>query len=301
MPDEQGAPPPPPQLPPAGWYPDPDDPESTQRYWDGERWTDSYAPVGTPLVDPADPPRELGPAQWVAVAGLTLVAVLCAFNIVADARHIAVLNDRIDGDASAAVQAEDTRDLVDAAWIALSVALFPLGPAVFLPWFYRAYTNLARLGVRNLRYTAGWSIGAWFVPVFNLFRPKQLANDLQRATGGGELHSTGRIDANEVSPLLHWWWTFFLASAFLGLGSTEYLSDDDSFGDTLFAFDSLTDERAFYVWQIVTTSVTIVAAVLAALVVRMVTRDQHAVIAKPAATVHTYVIPPPEAGSDPEA
>jgi hypothetical protein len=31
------------QLPPPGWYPDPNDP-STQRYWDGSQWTDSRAP-----------------------------------------------------------------------------------------------------------------------------------------------------------------------------------------------------------------------------------------------------------------
>jgi Protein of unknown function (DUF2510) len=29
--------------PPAGWYPDPESPDSGRaRYWDGERWTDEY-------------------------------------------------------------------------------------------------------------------------------------------------------------------------------------------------------------------------------------------------------------------
>ena len=33
---------------PAGWYPQPD---GQQRYWDGQQWTENFAP-GTPLVTP---------------------------------------------------------------------------------------------------------------------------------------------------------------------------------------------------------------------------------------------------------
>ena len=291
MPDEQGPPPPSTQLPPAGWYPDPQNPETLQRYWDGQHWTDSHAPIGTPIVEPSNPPRDLGIAEGVAVAGMTLIAVLAVFSIVADAQYISVLNDLIDGVGRDPSEVDDSRNLVDVATLAFSLAVFPLGPAVFLPWFYRAYTNLTRFGLRNLRFTPGWSIGAWFVPILNLFRPKQISDDLQRATDGGTLHSVGRLDAEPVNPLMHWWWALFLASIFIGMGGAQYLSEDDPFSDTL-AFDSLTDERAFYIWQIVTSTVTIAAAVLAVLIVRRITRDQRAVMAKPAATVHTYVTPP---------
>lgn len=34
----------PPQTPPPGWYPEPGV-KGTQRYWDGERWTDNRAPL----------------------------------------------------------------------------------------------------------------------------------------------------------------------------------------------------------------------------------------------------------------
>lgn len=35
--------------PPAGWYPDPENPDSERsRWWDGQRWTDTYAPVTAP-------------------------------------------------------------------------------------------------------------------------------------------------------------------------------------------------------------------------------------------------------------
>jgi hypothetical protein len=297
MPDEQGTPPPPPQLPPAGWYPDPDHPESTQRYWDGERWTDSYAPIGTPIVDPQDPPRPLATLQAVAVAGLTLVAVVAALRVYADARYIAVLEDRIDGVAPDPGEVDDAESLADVTGVVIAAALYVIGPAVFLPWFYVAYVNLRRFGLRNLRYSSGWAIGSWFIPIFNLFRPKQIANDLSRGTSGGTLHSTGRIDTHPVSPLLHWWWAFYLLSSIVTVFGSSSVSDEDFFESDAPLFDSLSDERAFYVGDLISSAVAIAAAVLAIMVIRQITRDQQEVMEKPAATLHTYVTPPPDAGS----
>ena len=40
--------------PPAGWYPDPNDPENLTRYWDGRRWTEFTGPRSQ--APPAEPP-----------------------------------------------------------------------------------------------------------------------------------------------------------------------------------------------------------------------------------------------------
>jgi hypothetical protein len=37
-------------LPPAGWYSDPEQPQ-TQRYWNGEQWTDQRAPMAPKQED----------------------------------------------------------------------------------------------------------------------------------------------------------------------------------------------------------------------------------------------------------
>src|SRR3989337_2750247 len=122
MPDEQAPPPPPRQLPPAGWYPDPDNPETTQRYWDGQAWTESHAPLGAELVSPTDPPQNLGVVEGLAVAGLTLAAVLAVFSIVTDFLYVNVLTDLIDGRAVDPGEVDEAHDLVDAATVAFSLA-----------------------------------------------------------------------------------------------------------------------------------------------------------------------------------
>jgi hypothetical protein len=60
----------------------------------------------------------------------------------------------------------------------------------FIWWFQRAYRNLARQ-----QFHPAWAYFAWFVPILNIWRPKQLAN---------------RIWRGSVSPGLgfsiQWWW-----------------------------------------------------------------------------------------------
>jgi Domain of unknown function (DUF4328) len=53
---------------------------------------------------------------------------------------------------------------------------------VFVVWTYRGYRNLAPLGASGLRFANGWAIGGWFVPVMFLWRPKQVVNDMWRAS-----------------------------------------------------------------------------------------------------------------------
>ena len=57
------------QLPPADWYPDPEDP-GQHRYWDGTQWTEHRAPRAAPAEPAAPPPAPTpGPSWGQAPAG----------------------------------------------------------------------------------------------------------------------------------------------------------------------------------------------------------------------------------------
>jgi Domain of unknown function (DUF4328) len=60
-------------------------------------------------------------------------------------------------------------------------ALMSTGSA-FIAWFSRAYQNIERLGARDLRVKHGGAIWSWFVPILGLIRPKQIMNDIWRAS-----------------------------------------------------------------------------------------------------------------------
>jgi hypothetical protein len=59
----------PPNLPPAGWYPDPDQ-AYTQRYWTGSEWTDQRAPLNEKLGR-AHEQQDKGAGALVVVGYLT--------------------------------------------------------------------------------------------------------------------------------------------------------------------------------------------------------------------------------------
>jgi hypothetical protein len=124
---------------------------------------------------------------------------------------------------------------------------------VFIAWFHRGYGNVEALG-GDRRFGRGWSIGAWFVPILNLFRPKQMADELWIA---------GNSDGSRrVSPLVHWWWGLFVVAAILDRIAARA-------GGEMNTVDELGTSVRF---SLVSTVASLVAAVLAVRVVLAITR-----------------------------
>ncbi|MDP2710877.1 MAG: DUF4328 domain-containing protein [Solirubrobacteraceae bacterium] len=162
----------------------------------------------------------------------------------------------------AELQAAETRSLL--ANLA-QLAAYWMAIIAFVFWFARAYRNGARLGARGLRYKPGWAIGAWFVPILNLVRPKRIANDIWRAADPALGRGADGWQSGSVSSLIHWWWGVWLFSGLVGNTARFMYSEAGTLGEQL---------RASTVGAIVDV-VFIVASVLAILVVRALTARQE--------------------------
>ncbi len=177
-------------------------------------------PLGTPQMHPAvdlvayqplrRPAHRARLVLWVAI----LIAVASALANLGDTWLVGLLEGRAPQPGPASGFALGV-GVVQALWFLVSAALF-------LAWFLRAYANLAPLGARRLRYGHWWTVGAWVLPVFSLFRPKQLLNDIWRASDPDLPPDMGdRWRQRPVSPLLGWWWMTFLASILVRSITTE--------------------------------------------------------------------------------
>ena len=84
--------------------------------------------------------------------------------------------------------------------------------AVFLAWLYRARQALAALGVGGLRFSPGWTVGAFLVPGLNLVWAPQAVYEVWRASDPGP--GTGaRVWPEALGPwIVAWWGVFVLAS-----------------------------------------------------------------------------------------
>ena len=164
-------------------------------------------------MTPSDPYRSLRPPANITVALLTLGVIAGAAAFVLEMNHYGVLSDLNRGASLGPGDRNRAEELTRAADL-VRFAVFLAAAIAFLAWFSRAYRNLGRLGVAGLRYTPGWALGAWFVPILNLFRPKQVANDIWRATDPRQ-HDTG-WHGRDVSPWLQWWWALWVAGGIFG-------------------------------------------------------------------------------------
>ena len=81
----------------------------------------------------------------------------------------------------------------------------------FLKWIYRANLNVRGFGVRGLKFTPGWSIGYYFIPILNLFKPYQAMREIWKTSKNPD-----DWENQQGSPLLASWWTLFLISGFFG-------------------------------------------------------------------------------------
>jgi hypothetical protein len=75
----------------------------------------------------------------------------------------------------------------------------------FLKWIYRAYKNIQGFGAEGLRFSPGWAVGYYFIPILSLIRPVQVMSEIWRASDDPR-----NWPRRPGSWLIASWWTLFL-------------------------------------------------------------------------------------------
>jgi hypothetical protein len=144
-----------------------------------------------------------------------LIAVAALVACVFDVLEISLMDRLIAGEdvSDAQLSADDTRQGILGL---LRFALYVACVVTFVRWLHRAYKNLDAVAPGQRRYGTGWAIGGWFVPVLNLWRPKEIINDIWRSGG-------------TVPPAwLAWWWGAFLVNGWISNLAVRSIGGDDT-------------------------------------------------------------------------
>jgi len=149
----------------------------------------------------------------VVLLGLCAVADLAAVAFDAGDHHLV---NKLRAGASVSLAAAATADNRVRDLGVIQIVLFIATAIAFIAWFSLAYRNLERLFGVLLRWDKGWAIGAWFVPILSLVRPKRIANFIWRGSDPSlPANFTSPGDAGTPVPWFYnWWWGAFLVSAF---------------------------------------------------------------------------------------
>ena len=242
-------------------------------------------------------------ALW-ATLSLGFVALLDCVSIVANAAEW-VLASQYPETIEASLTGENA-DFTDmpGGWMQAAVGLIGLGlggfyvlgylfaVVMFLIWMRRSYLNLMSLGVRQMDYSTGWALGCWFVPLLNLVRPYEIIKEIWLKSDPDDVETTNSplVSALELvqiaTPLFGLWWGFWIISNIFGNISTRLT----------FGAETLNEQMVSFSLAIISSLLSIVAAILAIGVVRGITARQEErnrrMLAVNQMTPHTYNTPP---------
>lgn len=163
--------------------------------------------------------------------------IISGIALASSLRQVSAISSVVDDPLSVGftelVSARDRQAAMDLVQI---IAYLVVG-VVFILWTRRLYRNLQPIGATPLRFSEGWAVGAWLVPFLNLVRPKQILDDIWKASEPSHESVFGPSwRFGRVSPLLHWWWAAFLANVAIGIiGSSQDVLVESTIEDSLTA------------------------------------------------------------------
>ena len=148
-----------------------------------------------------------------------IVILLLVSCIVVDAIAI-VLGDGQGSLLSLAEADEETNAVIQGIPALAQLAAYLTTGVLFLIWIYRVHRNLPALGIRRPKYSPGWAVGWFLVPVANLALPydvvKELWKDSNPDAGLSEAffgqHPEVTREYSSKTSLIGWWWGFWIAS-----------------------------------------------------------------------------------------
>ena len=107
----------------------------------------------------------------------------------------------------AQAESNDTRQKIIGV---LYLVAFLITAVAFLKWIYRANSNCHGFGVQGMKFTPGWSIGYYFIPILNFFKPYQAMREIWNVS-----EHPDDWQNKKGSALLGWWWALWLLSNFV--------------------------------------------------------------------------------------
>ncbi|MCZ6749577.1 MAG: DUF4328 domain-containing protein [bacterium] len=188
---------------------------------------------------PRELPRDLNPWAWAVQLLFGGYGLLLAVAVMSDWQEILLLQaiQESGSYSEEALTESDTRQVTIAG---MQVVMYAVAAIAFLLWVYRANRQVRVLGAAGLRFTPGWAVGWWFVPVMNLFRPYQVVKEVWLASAPGAVPEGGEDWKQGRAPgLLGWWWGLVILEWVVGRISMQLSVQADTL-DALLAASQAT-------------------------------------------------------------
>jgi hypothetical protein len=154
--------------------------------------------------------------QWLKVLLYASIAIdlIAVFSGILQYQLLSDFNSGVYGSGALATTAATSNDQRQQV-----IGLFQVGISIttiilFAMWIYRANFNARQLGAQGMKFSPGWSVGYYFIPILLLWKPYQAMREIWQASKNPASWAT--VERGSILP---WWWAFFLAAGLLGQAS----------------------------------------------------------------------------------
>jgi hypothetical protein len=178
----------------------------------------SGAPPAPAAIRTIDPRLTL--AARVALYG---VAALSIASLIATWNEIGAFDEfRRLGTATSITAVADAEQLSE-GFVTLVLWVGVASAVLTLTWWHRAYRAIATSGAIGLRWSPGWAVGGWFIPIGNLVIEKMVLDEIDRVSSaihaGEESWRSRRLTA-----VTGWWWGAWAGGLVLGIYGTTLVA-----------------------------------------------------------------------------
>ena len=127
--------------------------------------------------------------------------------------EVKLINDMTTGnfDYSTIEDQANANDLRQQLIGIIQFSLFIITGIVFLRWIYFSNSNSRSFDAKGMQFTPGWSIGYYFVPYLNLYKPYRAMKEIWKTSKDPK-----NWEMVKTPSLFPQWWTLWLISGFLG-------------------------------------------------------------------------------------
>lgn len=203
-------------------------------------------------------------AQWVSFF-LAAIVILEIVAVWSDYIQVQIINRIIRGDfvTMAEVIASDNRQATIGV---IYLILLIITGILFLMWIHRTHRNLPSLGNTNLKYSPGWAVGWFFVPILSLWKPYQVTTEIWKASDPTtDINDSTAWQKSPASSIVSSWWFLFIISALIGNIVMSFVLQAETPSELLTA-----------TWAVlIMDAIEIPAAILAILIVRNIDQRQE--------------------------
>lgn len=151
--------------------------------------------------------------RWVRISLLAQIALACVF-LVSGYYEQEFYESVQNGEYYSEEQLYEDADALDQRNRLIGISyfvVFVISGFLILRWIHRVNYNARQLGADGMRFTPGWAIAFYFIPILMLWKPYQAMKEIWKASKDPK-----NWKAEESSNLLPLWWFLYLLTGFLG-------------------------------------------------------------------------------------